>query len=140
MNHYTTSFEINRSAADVFSAISTQLEAWWGHQDHPITQLETAFKVSWGKPWYQFKVIAYQKDKEMIWECIDANQIINGLEGVQKEWVGTKVHWRLTSLDGERTRLDFEHEGLVPDFICFDICINAWSGFLEQHLVSYLEN
>ncbi|MEP1033038.1 hypothetical protein [Ekhidna sp.] len=139
MNHYTTSLEINRSAADVFKAISSQLDGWWGHQDHPVTELGTVFKVSWGEPWYQFKAVKYLPNEEMIWECIDANQIINGLEGVQKEWVGTNVHWRLKSLGDARTQLNFKHEGLVPTFICFNVCSRAWTDFLQQHLVSYLE-
>ncbi|MEO9485110.1 MAG: hypothetical protein ABJG47_16740 [Ekhidna sp.] len=139
MNNYSTSVEIERPATQVFEAISSQLEEWWGHQDHTITESGTVFKVSWGEPWYQFKVVKYDENKEMIWECVDANQIINGLEGVQKEWVGTKVHWRLKALDEEKTLLNFEHEGLIPDFICFAVCSTAWTDFLQQHLVAFLE-
>ncbi len=140
MNHYTTSIEINRPASAVFRAISKQLEDWWGNQDHQITEAGIVFKVSWAEPWYQFKVIKYQENKEMIWECVDANQIIEGLEGVQKEWVGTKIHWRLKEISSEHTQLHFEHEGLIPEFICFDVCSRAWSDFLHQHLIAYLES
>ena len=139
MDHYTTSLEINSSQQDVFAAISIQLESWWGHQDAPADQINRIFKVSWGEPWYQFKVVKYEKDEGMIWECIDANQIITGLNGVQKEWVGTKVHWELMSLGDMKTRLNFKHEGLIPEFICFNVCTRAWDDFLHQHLVSFLD-
>lgn len=139
MSNYTTQVLIKRGSEAVFEAISFQLENWWGHQDQPATKEGIVFKVSWGEPWYQFKVISFAENEEMIWECIDANQIINGLDGVQKEWVGTKVHWKLTRIDENHTRLDFEHEGLTPDFICFNVCSQAWSDFLQQHLVRYLE-
>ena len=139
MDHYKTTIEINASVHEVFEAISRKLADWWGHQDNAAAKVGAIFKVSWGEPWYQFKVIECQEDQTMIWECIDANQIIHGLEGVQKEWVGTKVHWRLTPLNDARTRLDFEHEGLQPDFICFNVCSRAWSDYLQQHLVEYLE-
>lgn len=139
MDHYTTTIKINTSAPTVFKAISTQLGDWWGQQDHPASKEEVIFKVSWGEPWYQFKVIKYNENNEMIWECIDANQIINGLEGVQKEWVGTKIHWRIKPISDDRSQLDFEHQGLIPEFICFEVCTRAWSDFLQQHLVSFLE-
>ena len=32
-------------------------------------------------------------------------------------------------LDG-KTRLDFEHIGLVPALECYDLCSNCWSYFL----------
>lgn len=139
MNHYTTSLEIKRPVDAVFKAISSELGFWWGHQDHPAIQVGTVFKVSWTEPWYQFKVVTYELNQEMSWECLDANQIIHGLEGVQKEWVGTKIHWRFESLGDTLTRLNFEHEGLNPDFICFDFCSRAWSDFLQQRLIAYLE-
>lgn len=139
MNDYKTSVEIKRPKADVFKAISEELVKWWGHQDQPVTENGIVFKVSWGEPWYQFEVIKFTNNHLMVWECIDSNQIINGLDGVQKEWVGTKVHWKLTELSTSCTRLDFMHEGLIPEFICFDVCSSAWSDFLQQHLVSYLE-
>lgn len=139
MSHYTTALEINRSNQAVFAAISKELGAWWGHQDNLANQIRASFKVSWGEPWYQFRVINYVEHLAMTWECIDANQIIKGLDDVQKEWVGTKVHWKLEPLESKKTRLIFKHEGLVPDFICFQVCSTAWSDFLHQHLVAYLK-
>ncbi|MBL4649538.1 MAG: hypothetical protein JKY03_07385, partial [Aureispira sp.] len=98
----------------------------------------TLFKVSWGETWYQFKVVKYLKDYEMIWECIDANQKIDGLVDVEKEWVGTKIHWKLEKHEKDKTLLKFKHEGLVPEFVCFNFCSDSWDHFLKQALVNYL--
>ncbi|MEN8789457.1 MAG: hypothetical protein ABF295_08060, partial [Flavobacteriaceae bacterium] len=98
----------------------------------------TEFKVSWGEAWYLFKVISYRPNEVMIWECIDANQKIPGLTGVEKEWVGTKIHWILTEINPRLTRLNFEHEGLVPEFICFNFCCQSWEHFLKESLKNYI--
>jgi len=69
---------------------------------------------------------------------MDANQKISGLEGVEKEWVGTKIHWELYELGEQRTLLKFKHEGLVSDLVCFDFCSQSWHRFLHESLVDYL--
>ncbi len=138
MSDYYTSIEFNSSSEKVFEAISKNLTSWWGQQDHLINKEGTVFTVSWGEPWYRFKVISYTENQEMIWECVDANQIIQGLDGVQKEWVGTKVHWRITELE-DKTVLNFKHEGLIPEFICFNVCSSSWDSFLKVSLVQFLE-
>ena len=137
-NHYQTEIEIANSKEKVFRAISKNLGDWWGKQDQEINREGTIFKVSWGEPWYQFKVIKYAQDQEMIWECVDANQKISGLENVEKEWVGTKIHWELEEVEKEKTLLKFQHEGLVPEFICFNFCSQTWDHFLQKVLVNYL--
>ena len=138
MNSYQTSIKVNESIERLFSAISVELGSWWGNQSKPVLEQGTIFKVAWGEPWYQFKAIEYVKNQKMVWECIDANQIIDGLEGVEKEWVGTKIHWVLKKVGSHSTILDFEHEGLIPQFICFHFCSRTWSHFLENALVNYL--
>jgi len=138
MNSYTTSIEINSTKEAVFQAISKDLKNWWGRQDIPIDKSGIIFKVAWGEPWDQFKVTEYVENKCIVWECIDANQKINGLEGVEKEWVGTKIHWELHELNEQRTLLKFRHEGLVPEFVCFDFCSESWERFLHGSLMNYL--
>jgi hypothetical protein len=49
------------------------------------------------------------------------------------EWVGTQVIFTLTEQDGA-TRLDFEHRGLVSAYECFEICRDAWTGYLTGSL------
>lgn len=137
-NSYTTSVEINTSVENIFEAICLNLADWWGQQDKEIDGGGVIFKVSWDEPWYQFKVIKYVKDEEVVWECIDANQKIKGLTGVEKEWVGTKIHWKLTKLESQKTVLEFTHEGLVPEFLCFEFCSSTWEYFLKESLVTYL--
>ncbi|MDH3698932.1 MAG: hypothetical protein OER83_06310 [Flavobacteriaceae bacterium] len=138
MKDYSTQIEIPVSREFVFNAISRDLGSWWGKQDRPIDAKGIVFKVSWGEPWYQFEVVDYWEGELMVWECIDANQIIPGLSGVEKEWVDTKVHWKLEELTPATTMLNFKHEGLIPDFLCFDFCSKSWEHFLKDHLISHI--
>ena len=140
MKDYQTSILMSTSRPILFSAISENLAEWWGKQDNIIDQAKVVFKVSWGEPWYEFKVIHFERNKEMVWECIDANQKIVDLENIEKEWVGTKIIWTLTKLSDARTELQFKHEGLVPELLCFDFCSKSWDHFLKESLVKYVEN
>jgi len=55
------------------------------------------------------------------------------------EWTGTRILWNLTKIDGNRTRLEFTHEGLIESMDCWEICEEGWNFFLLESLKSYLE-
>lgn len=137
--NYSAQLRVKTSDVRAFEALSTKLGDWWGDQDQPVRRSGNVFTVSWGEPWYQFKVIEYVPLEKITWECIDANQIIGNLEGVQKEWVGTQLHWTINELDKDEIELQFKHVGLVPEFICYDTCSNAWDKFISINLKAYLE-
>lgn len=140
MPSYSASILIDASCSSVFAAISRELSAWWGIQDKLVENAGMIFTVSWGIPWYRFKVLDFQLDELMKWEVIDANQKIPGLTGVEKEWVGTHLHWRLKPTPEGGTKLHFQHDGLVPEMICFDFCTSSWEHFLKERLVDYLHS
>jgi hypothetical protein len=55
------------------------------------------------------------------------------------EWVGTLLVFRLTPDVEARTRLDFEHVGLVPAFECYGLCSNGWRHYLGS-LQQFIES
>ena len=139
MTGYNTTVEINVKPENVFKAITQELGSWWGNQTCLIDKAGMEFKVHWNEPWYQFEVIEFILNKKVVWKCTDANQIINELEGVQKEWVGTEIHWNIKKVDDNKSILIFEHKGLIPEFICFDFCSKSWEHFLKSSLKEYCE-
>ena len=136
---YSRSIVIATKAEPVFHALTHDLEGWWGSMDVPVVRVGDQFTVRWGEPWYRFEVIRYEAPRVLSWECIDANQIIEGLDGVQKEWVGTQLHWRIEKLDAASCRVTFRHQGLVPEFTCYEFCTAAWDQFFGERLKRYLE-
>ena len=138
MEDYNCTLYLPNSKERVFEAISSEVSLWWGKTDVSKTKADSVFKVSWGEPWYQFRVTDFEEGRHMTWLCIDANQIIKGLEGIQKEWVGTSIHWSVESTGENTSILHFKHEGLTPKLICFDFCSSTWNMFLKDRLVSFL--
>jgi len=136
---YKQSVVIKTSKELAFEALMTGVDQWWGEVDHPAQGEGDVFTVSWGEPWYQFKIIEYNPFSKITWECIEANQIIEGLEGVEKEWVGTKLIWRIESKGDDMVQVSIEHHGLIPEFVCFNVCSSAWDHFITESLKDHLE-
>lgn len=136
---YTVSVTIRSNIETVFNALSKNLTFWWGNMDRPVETLDDIFTVSWGTPWYQFKVIDYRPHEKITWACIDANQIIPGLEGVKKEWVGSTLHWTIDQLDPMQIKVSLTHQGLTPQLVCYEVCSTTWDRFITDSLKTYLE-
>lgn len=136
---YSTSVVIAADAKSVFKALTSSIDSWWGAVDKPLEQENDEFTVSWGEPWYRFRVFDYQPNEKVSWECIDANQIIGDMQGVEKEWVGTKVYWKIIPKSSDEVELTLFHEGLVPEFLCFDVCSRTWNSYINTHLKNFLE-
>jgi hypothetical protein len=51
----------------------------------------------------------------------------------QDEWKDTQVVFDISETD-QGTEVHFTHIGLVPQLECFDVCSNAWSGYLDGSL------
>ncbi len=56
------------------------------------------------------------------------------------EWVGTGVRFLLAPLDGgERTRLEFAHEGLAG-LGCEEMCTKGWDHYIRTSLRVLVES
>jgi uncharacterized protein YndB with AHSA1/START domain len=53
------------------------------------------------------------------------------------EWQGTKIVFDITKKDG-KTEIRFTHEGLVPEYECFEICSKAWGSYINDSLRSLI--
>src|SRR4029450_9773126 len=51
----------------------------------------------------------------------------------QAEWKDTEVVFEISEKDGG-LEVHFTHVGLVPQYECYDVCSNAWSGYLAGSL------
>lgn len=136
---YRQLISIKTSKKLAFTALTKGIDHWWGEVDHPAGAVGDVFTVSWGEPWYKFKIVEYEPFSKITWECVDANQIIEGLEGVEKEWVGTKLIWQIENTGDDMVQISVEHNGLVPEFICFNFCSSTWDHFINESLKNYLE-
>ncbi|WP_152538628.1 hypothetical protein [Aquimarina macrocephali] len=120
-------------------ALTKGISKWWGNTSNPVQSKGDIFTVSWGEPWYQFKVIEFDSFNSITWECIDANQIIPGLKGVKKEWVGTKLEWIISPVNNGKVEVSLIHHGLTSEITCYEFCSAAWDGFVTNSMKNYLE-
>jgi hypothetical protein len=51
----------------------------------------------------------------------------------KSEWVNTKLVFDITEENG-KTLVQFTHEGLVPEYECYKVCHDAWSGYIRNSL------
>lgn len=51
----------------------------------------------------------------------------------QDEWKDTDIVFDITETSGG-TEVRFTHVGLAPQFECYDVCSNAWGGYIDGSL------
>jgi hypothetical protein len=51
----------------------------------------------------------------------------------KSEWKGTKIVFDVSRKDNV-TEIRFTHEGLVPEYECFNICSKAWGSYINGSL------
>lgn len=114
-------------------AIFEGMEAWWSTK---VEMREGGFTIRFNASHASFDFDTRGQLDKFTWTCSDANMIINGIEDIT-EWLNTKLHWHLISIDGG-TLIRFTHEGLNVSLACQDVCTKGWEHFFETSLRDYL--
>ena len=129
MKDYKKSIIVNKPVSAVYAAITEHIENWWSN-DLTGTAARTgdSFTISFGKTRKMFSIEEATPDKQVIWKCVKAHIEMSSLKN-KAEWVGTRLIWTL-STSGQLTTLSFLHEGLNPDFECYEMCEVGWNEFL----------
>ena len=139
MESYHRTVRITSGPEDVFYALTREIEKWWGSVDQPVTQAGDIFRITFGEAFWTFRIIELRRFDRVSWECIESHQLIRGLAGVEQEWLGTTLHWSFHQKGEYVVEVDFVHQGLIPDFICYEVCSSAWDFFITDSLKRYLE-
>jgi len=138
MDNYKQSVIIAGTPKDVFAAIATQVQQWWGNTDTPVFAVNDEFTTSFGNTYWKFKITAFIPGEKIYWECIEAVHIHEGYENIEREWVGTTAKWELES-QGHLTKVSFEHDGLTEALNCYEVCEPAWDRFITSSLKQFVE-
>lgn len=131
----------DQTAEQVFRAI-TNVRGWWSGYHGELIEGGTAnlndeftFSAGEGAHYSKQKLIEVIPNKKIVWLITDSE-----LKFVHEkhEWTGTKVIFDIAEKDG-KTELTFIHEGLNPDFECYDVCAPTWSQYLQNRLLPLIE-
>ena len=128
---FTTTLVVDQTPNEVFNAI-TNVRAWWSEAIEGGTEkLNDEFRYHF-KDVHLCKIILIEvvPDKKVVWLVTD--NYFNFIKD-NSEWKGTKVIFEISQKDN-KTHLHFTHEGLVPEYECYDICNTAWTNYIHGSL------
>jgi len=128
---FSTSFTVDQTPAEVFSAV-TNVRGWWSERiDGGTAQLNDEFTYQrWDLHKCTMRLTEVIPNKRVVWLVLD-NYF--SFTKDQSEWVGNTIEFDITEKDG-KTELRFTQHGLVPAYECYDICFNAWTSYIQGSL------
>ncbi len=130
--NFTTSFLVDQSPAEAFANIH-DVRAWWtgGEIEGGTDKLGDEFTYRVPDVHYsKQKITELVPDKKIAWCIVDA--YLNFTDD-PREWTGTEITFEIARR-GDQTEVRFAHQGLVPEFECFDVCSNAWGSLVNGNL------
>lgn len=129
--NYTTSIVVEQSPEEVFKAV-TNVRGWWGEGVVGSTEQEGdefTYEVPGVHRSVQ-KLVEVVPNERVVWLVTESNMTFIS---DPKEWVGTKIIFEITK-EGDKTKLTFTHEGLVPAVECYKFCMPAWDQYIKGSL------
>ena len=128
---YTTTFTVDQTPKEAFDAIAN-VRGWWsgeieGRTDHLGEEFTYRYEdVHYSKQ----RITEFVPDEKVVWLVLDA--YLSFVED-KTEWNGTKVIFEVAE-KGHKTEIRFTHQGLVPEYECYDNCSNAWGFYINSSL------
>lgn len=128
---FTTTILVDQTPAEVFNAINN-VRGWWSEEIEGSTdQLNTVFNYHYEDVHRcKIKIIDFIPNVIVAWQVLD-----NYFKFTKDktEWTGTTIIFEISEQDN-KTQLRFTHQGLVPEYECYDICRDAWSRYIQNSL------
>lgn len=128
---FTTTILVNQSPKQVFNAINNP-RGWWTEDIEGDTEKLNDIFIHRYKDIHitKLKLIEVTPFEKVQWLVLE-NYF--SFTKDKSEWVSTKIVFEISEKEKE-TQLKFTHKGLVPNYECYDICVNAWTNFVQNSL------
>ena len=128
---FTTSILVDQTPMEAFDAINNVRARWPGEIEGNTTKLHDEFIYRYKKIHYsKQKLVEVIPGKKVVWLVTDSS--LNFVEN-KTEWTGTKIIFEISEKNN-KTQVRFTHQGLIPQYECFDSCSNAWSDIIKNGL------
>ncbi len=132
---FTTTLLVSETTEEVFNAIN-HVRGWWSEEIEGNTdKLNNVFNYHYEDIHRcKIKLTEVVPNERIVWLVLD-----NYFKFTKdkSEWIDTKIIFEISAKDGN-TQLRFTHQGLVPEYECYDICRNAWSNYIQNSLRSLI--
>ena len=133
---FTTTIAVDAAPQKVFNAVNN-VRGWWsenivGDTDQPDSEFLYHYQdVHRSK----MRITEFVPDKKVVWHVLDNYFKFTKDE---TEWKDTHVIFEISQQNG-KTQLKFTHQGLVPEYECFQICHDAWTHYIQGSLKELIE-
>jgi hypothetical protein len=128
---FTTILLVDQTPKQAFDAINN-VHRWWSEEIEGITnELNAVFKYHYEDVHRcQMKIVEFVPDKKVVWLVMD-----NYFKFTRdkSEWIGTRIILEIAQND-KQTEIRFTHQGLVPQYECYEICRDAWTNYIQNSL------
>jgi hypothetical protein len=133
--NFTTTIEVDQTPEEVFSAV-TNVRGWWSDViEGGTAKLNDEFTYHYEDLHKcKMKLIEVIPDQKVVW-LVEENYF--SFTNDKSEWTGTKIIFDIAK-KGNKTQLTFIHDGLVPEYECYDVCSNAWGSYINESLLSLI--
>ena len=133
---FTASITVAKPGSEVFDAI-TNFRGWWSEEIEGSTDKinETFFYHYKDIHLCKIRLVESVPDNRLVYEVVDNE--FNFIKD-QSEWVNTRLIFDIERRD-DRTVVTFTHDGLVPEYECYPVCNDAWSGYITNSLRNFIE-
>ena len=127
---YSKKITVTADVEFVYKAITKEIDKWWTINSNDAVNVGDILTVKFGEPYFMsMQVEDSIPNKLLVWKVVSANMFVEGSGINNDEWVGTKIHWKLSGAE-RGSDISLYHEGLIPSFDCYDICKDGWDYFL----------
>lgn len=128
---FSTHFTVPQTPGQVFDAV-TNVRGWWSEEiDGGTQKLNDEFTYHYRDVHRcTMRLIEVVPEKKVVWLVLD-NYFKFTTD--KEEWKGNTIEFEITKKGG-LTQLRFTQYGLVPAYECYDICNNAWTGYVGSSL------
>ncbi len=132
---FTTTILVDQSPAEAFHAINN-VRGWWSEEIEGSTdKLNEVFMYHYEDVHRcRIKIIEMIPGEKIVWQVLENN--FNFTED-KTEWTGTTIVFDIFEKDN-KTQIRMTHEGLVPEYECYDICRNSWTNYMHKSLYNLI--
>lgn len=129
--NFTTTITVEQSPEKAFNSIM-DFRSWWSEEIVGSTDKlnETFFYHYKDVHLCKIKLVEVVPNKKLVYEVVENE--FNFIKD-KSEWVNTKLIFDI-SAGGDKTKIQFTHEGLVPEDECYVVCEDAWTSYIEGSL------
>ncbi len=135
--NFTSTINVDKGAIEAFDAIKN-FRGWWSEDIEGETDKlgEIFFYHYKDVHLCKLKLIEELPGKKLVYEVVD-NQF--SFTKDKTEWIGTKLIFDIAG-EEKHSRITFTHEGLMLNYECYNVCNDAWTGFIQKSLKDFINN